>query len=144
MTDEEKIITTQAGKRNTFRVPDGYFEQFTERMMQRLPEQETGEVARTVQLSEREPAKTAKTSRLRMLRPYLAAAACLCFAVFGITFYMHQHQGSNDAQALNVQHSTQSAQQQILNSAAEEAYFEEAADYVMLDNAEIYAYLSEY
>lgn len=144
MTDEEKIITTEAGKRNAFRVPDGYFEQFTERMMQRLPERETGEVAHTVQLSECKPAKTAKKSRLRMLRPYFAAAAFLCFAVFGITFYMHQHQKSNDAQALNAQHSIQNAQHQILNSAAEEAYFEEAADYVMLDNAEIYAYLSEY
>ena len=144
MTDEEKIITTEAGKRNAFRVPDGYFEQFTERMMQRLPERETGEVAHTVQLSECKPAKTAKKSRLRMLRPYFAAAAFLCFAVFGITFYMHQHQKSNDAQALNAQHSIQNAQHQILNAAAEEAYFEEAADYVMLDNAEIYAYLSEY
>lgn len=142
MTDEEKIITTQAGKRNAFRVPDGYFEQFTERMMQRLPEREAEEVACTVQLPEREPAKTAKTSRLRMLRPYLAAAAFLCFAVFGITFYMHQHQKNNDTQALSAQHSTQT--NQTLNAAAEEAYFEEAADYVMLDNAEIYAYLSEY
>lgn len=141
MINEENIITTQAGKRNAFRVPDGYFEQFTERMMQRLPEQETEQVAQTVQLPKREPAKT---SRLRKLRIYFAAAACLCFAVFGITFYMHQHQESNDTQALSAQHSTQNAQQQILNSAAEEAYFEEAADYVMLDNAEIYAYLSEY
>ncbi|MBQ8656017.1 MAG: hypothetical protein IJ527_03035 [Prevotella sp.] len=127
MTEEEKIIFTEAGKRNAFRVPEGYFEQFAEQMMQQLPERKPAEPS-----AGRKPAKVVR------LRHYIAAAACLCLAIFSVTLYLHQHQQGNEPQMLSA-----TGSQQSINN-ADETYFDEAADYVMLDNAEIYAYLSEY
>lgn len=39
MKEEGKILK-EAGKENPFRVPEGYFEHFTEELMSRLPEKE--------------------------------------------------------------------------------------------------------
>lgn len=49
MTNEEKRIREADGNRNPFRVPEGYFEQFDERLMAALPEIRTGK-SRTVRL----------------------------------------------------------------------------------------------
>ncbi len=37
---EEDFIRQQAGKENPFKAPEGYFEDFTARLMQQLPERE--------------------------------------------------------------------------------------------------------
>ena len=112
MENEEKYIREKLGQNNPFRVPEGYFDQLTERVMAQLPE--------------RRP-----KSRLVTLRPWLYAAACVAVvAVMGLTFHFHQS----------------AEEQQMANMTAnntEISYIEEAADYAMLDNAEIYAYLSE-
>ena len=50
MTKEEKRITELAGQQNPFRVPEGYFEGFNERLMARLPRTEK---ARTIPLRSR-------------------------------------------------------------------------------------------
>ena len=49
MTNEEKRIREADGNRNPFRVPEGYFEQFDERLMAALPETRTRQ-SRTVWL----------------------------------------------------------------------------------------------
>ena len=38
--NEEQDIIRKCGKRNPFQVPEGYFEDFTQRLMDQLPEQE--------------------------------------------------------------------------------------------------------
>ena len=40
MNYEEKEIKERFGQTNPFRVPDGYFDQLTERVMSQLPERE--------------------------------------------------------------------------------------------------------
>ena len=40
MTREENILKERFGKENPFKVPDGYFDHLTERIMENLPEQE--------------------------------------------------------------------------------------------------------
>ena len=71
MTVEEKHLKEIVGQRNAFRVPDGYFEQLTAEVMQRLPEQQK--------------------ARTTMLRPWLYATACTVAAVLmGVTYYWHQ------------------------------------------------------
>jgi hypothetical protein len=71
-------------------------------------------------------------SRLVALRPWLYAAACtVAVVVMGLTFH----------------HSNEPVEEQSLASTSstntESQYMDDAADYVMLDNAEIYACLAE-
>lgn len=123
MNYEEKEIQDRFGKENPFRVPEGYFDQLTERIMAQLPERE--QQAEQISLSQRRP-----KSRLVALRPWLYAVACtIAVVVMGLTFH----------------HTSESADEQSLvsNVNTESQYIDEAADYAMLDNAEIYAYLAE-
>ena len=71
-----------------------------------------------------------KQSIMVRMRPWMYAAACLLVAVLTATIYFYApdvaEQNIADASDPNT-----------------ESYMEEVADYVMLDNAEIYACLSE-
>ena len=124
MNYEEKEIQERFGKGNPFRVPEGSFDQLTDRVMAQLPERE--QQAEQISLSDRHP-----KSRLVALRPWLYAAACtVAVVVMGLTFYSHD---AVEEQPL--------ASTSITNT--ESQYIDDAADYVMLDNAEIYACLAE-
>jgi len=124
MNYEEKEMQERFGKVNSFRVPEGYFDQLTERVMAQLPERE--QQAEKISLSDRRP-----KSRLATLRPWLYAAACtVAVVVMGLTFHSHD---AAEEQPL--------ASTSITNT--ESQYIDDAADYAMLDNAEIYACLVE-
>ena len=103
MMDEEQILIETFGKRNCFKVPDGYFEQLTDSVMAKLPQQQ----ARTV-----------------VMRPWYYAAACTLLAlVMGGAYYFHQ--------------------QSSADMVAEGSYYEEVADYAMIDNMDIYACITD-
>jgi hypothetical protein len=123
MTNEEKIIMEHLGKHNPFQVPEGYFESFADQLMEKLPEQQPAQ-------EEKRPAL------LRKLRPVLLAAACVCIAIFSITLYFLQNRQETTEQAVVAAAAKPAATE-------EETFMDEAADYVMLDNADIYACLSE-
>ena len=102
--EEEKHLRETVGTRNAFRVPKGYFEQFTAQVMEQLPEQQK--------------------ARTTMLRPWLYAAACTVVAVLmGVTYYWHQNTADD--------------------MMADSNYYEEVADYAMIDNIDIYACLAD-
>ena len=104
MIEEEKHLRETVGTRNAFRVPEGYFEQFTAQVMEQLPEQQK--------------------ARTTMLRPWLYAAACSVVAVLmGVTYYWHQNTADD--------------------MMADSNYYEEVADYAMIDNIDIYACLED-
>lgn len=104
MIEEEKHLRETVGTRNAFRVPEGYFEQFTAQVMEQLPEQQK--------------------ARTTMLRPWLYAAACTVVAmVMGVTYYWHQNTTDD--------------------MMADSNYYEEVADYAMIDNIDIYACLAD-
>ena len=104
MIEEEKHLRETVGTRNAFRVPKGYFEQFTAQVMEQLPEQQK--------------------ARTTMLRPWLYAAACSVVAVLmGVTYYWHQNTADD--------------------MMADSNYYEEVADYAMIDNIDIYACLAD-
>ena len=128
MNYEEKEMQERFGKGNPFRVPEGYFDQLSDRVMAQLPERE--QQAEQISLSDRHP-----KSRLVALRPWLYAAACtVAVVVMGLTFYSHD---VAEEQPLASTSTTNTA------TNTESQYIDEAADYVMLDNAEIYACLAE-
>lgn len=104
MIEEEKHLRETVGTRNAFRVPEGYFEQFTAQVMEQLPEQQK--------------------ARTTMLRPWLYVAACTVVAVLmGVTYYWHQNTADD--------------------MMADSNYYEEVADYAMIDNIDIYACLAD-
>ena len=130
MNYEEKEIKERFGQVNPFRVPDGYFDQLTERVMSQLPERE--QTAENVSLSSSRP-----KSRLVALRPWMYAAACTVAAVFmGVALYFHQTKEDQTLANANVNVAASTTN-------TESQYIDEYADYVMLDNAEIYAYLAD-
>jgi hypothetical protein len=130
MNYEEKEIKERFGQVNPFRVPDGYFDQLTERVMSQLPERE--QTAEHVSLSSSRP-----KSRLVALRPWMYAAACTVAAVFmGVALYFHQTKEEQTLANADVNASASTTN-------TESQYIDEYADYVMLDNAEIHAYLAD-
>lgn len=113
MTQEELTLKKlTAGKENPFRVPDGYFDTFTERLMKQLPAQE-------------------QPKKVRRLMPTLwrYAAAVLLVAVVGTGLYV----GLNDRQN-NLA---------LTEEVSQEEYYNEALDYIMVNNMEIAEYLTE-
>ena len=128
--NDELYLKQRVGNRNPFRVPEGYFEQLTEQVMNNLPE-----VAREEPIA---PVVSQTRARKIQLRSWLYAAACSVVALaMGVSYYFMQSSAS----------STDAAPMASVTPAAytapDNSYIDDAADYAMLDNAEIYAYLSE-
>ena len=116
--EEEKYIEELVGKRNPFKVPEGYFEQLTDQVMQSLPER-------------RPSAKTI------WMRPVFYAAASICALLVCAAVWLSWPDSSQQRQVAEVVQKQQVQQ-------PDDAFFDEAADYMMLDNQDIYACLSEY
>ena len=111
MTTKEEIrIQELEGKSNPFLLPEGYFENFNERLLARLPETQKGKTVRLMP---------------RLLR---YAAAIVVVLGVGSALYWNHNQSA------------------LLSSNAEvtqEEYYNEALDYIMVDNMEIAEYLTE-
>ena len=131
MTNEEAYIRERMGDRSSFKVPEGYFDRLAQQVMERLPKDDSAGEARVVPLTAARASDT--TAHRRWLRPLLYAAAIAVVAVFtAFIFFDRQQDEMTSARAVTAQAQTQPAAPD---------YFEEAADYVMLDNQDIYAYL---
>jgi hypothetical protein len=114
MTEEQKIKQMTHGEAG-FKVPEGYFENFTQRMMERIPEEPT--------------VHTPLWSRWMRSTAVRIAAAAMFVGVIGtvcFTTISHRH-GALDT-----------AQQEEQGE-----YIDDALDYAMINNNEIYMYLSE-
>ena len=119
--NEEMYIQEKVGKRNPFRVPEGYFDNLTAQVMQNLPEQ---------------PKRRAKSV---FMRPVFYAVASVCaLLVAGAAWMWHPSAEVSSAEPVQAKAVAQPQQQDNADG-----YFDEAADYMMLDNHEIYAYLAE-
>jgi hypothetical protein len=118
MTDE-MYIEEKVGKRNPFRVPEGYFEQFTAQMMEQIPETAPKQKPRAKSI---------------WLRPVFYAAASVCALLISATVWL----------ALpSEQPSASPMQAQTVQQDESDTYLDEAADYMMLDNHEIYSLLAD-
>lgn len=120
MKNEERYIRNKMGDANPFRVPDGYFDSFPSRIMEQLSEREAVEI----------PMRRSFVSRFRAV---MYAAACILLAVFGTVVYVNESGLRSEDNSSDVVASS---------STGSYTYEEEFADYVMMDNTDIYAYLS--
>ena len=115
MNNIEYDIKERIGQKNPFKVPEGYFDQLTAQVMSNLPERK-------------------KKARIVSLRPFLYAAASVALVfVMGWSFYLHQNK---DEQTL-------ASNTPAAATYESSSYIDDAADYAMLDNVEIYACLSD-
>lgn len=118
---EENKLKLKYGTRNPYRVPDNYFEQFTSRIMEQLPEHQIGEN------EVREP------SRWQRLRPFLYMAAMFCLLLTGgkwLQFYTEHQQATETAE-------------QTAQSTEEYNYMDDMINYAMIDEELVYSYLTD-
>lgn len=118
---EENKLKLKYGTRNPYRVPDNYFEQFTSRIMEQLPEHQIGEN------EVREP------SRWQRLRPFLYMAAMFCLLLTGgkwLQFYTEHQQATETTE-------------QTAQSTEEYNYMDDMINYAMIDEELVYSYLTD-
>lgn len=118
--EREEFLEQRLGRKQPFRVPKGYFEDFATQMMDKLPEKE-------VQVVEMKP------RGWHRYRPFAYAAASVCAAIFCVGAYLHSSTGDE-----------QSQQMAKMQQKSSYTAIDEAADYTMMDNADFYAYVSDY
>lgn len=112
---EEKYLKEVYGTQAPFKVPEGYFDDFSDRIMQILPERQ----AVLVDL---------KSSGWKRWRPYVAAA-CFCAFVMGAVTL--------------VGHDRNSGKSYAVAKSSTEISIDQTVDYVMYDNDDIYTYLAD-
>lgn len=113
MNIEEQFLREKLNpKENPFKVPDGYFDTFADRVMQKIPED-----AKVV---------TMRSNR-KSSRGWAYAAACLLLCVCSVVGFYQFESAKSDTATTAMASTTDS--------------FDEAADYVMMDNQDIYACL---
>ena len=134
--NDDLCLKETVGNRNPFRVPDGYFEQLTQQVMQQLPDREPS-VAKQVDMAQK-PVSQPRARKVQM-RPWLYAAACTALALMlGVSYYFMQSPAtSTDAAPM-------ASAVPAANATLDNSYIDDMADYAMLDNTEIYACLSDY
>ena len=120
---EEMYLIEKVGKQNHFKVPEGYFDTLASQIMAKIDEEGAAPEI---------PVKVKKAKTV-WLRPLLYAAACGCALFVSVASYMSYEDKSVAAPAEKV-----AAVQQTFDDYA----FDEAADYAMIDNQDIYACLS--
>lgn len=119
MESGESYIKNMCGKGRPFSVPQGYFDDFSERIMSQLPHEEV---------------KVVKLSVWQRYRSAVAVAACLCVMLVGGAVYM----------SVNSRHDNVALGGNAVHESASYSSADYAADYSMLDNDDIYALVSNY
>lgn len=118
MSREERYLERTFGRENHFKVPDGYFDTLADQLMSKLPEHEV----KVVRL---------QPSFWQRKRTAVLAAASLLAAMFSLGVYLHT--GDSEPHARAVAASLQPA---------DDGNLDVVADYTMMDNIDIYAYVS--
>lgn len=127
---EEKELMARCGKKQPFKVPEGYFEQFHEQLMSSLPETSPA------------PAPTTEVTLMTRIKPWLYMAATFVGIIFMVQALMYVQEQRFPAANMA---STDAATQGIDD--IEELYAEEADHFMsssLYDEYTLYAYLTNY
>ena len=87
MIAEEKYLEDKYGKKQPFKVPNGYFDSFADNLMDKLPEQQ--------------PVITPHISMWRKLRLTVAVAASVCAVMFSVMTFMHDTKAAHSQLAVS-------------------------------------------
>ena len=138
MINEEKKINDIFGKENHFKVPEGYFDNFAEQMMAKIPMQEIDSLEETDRELQENKAKMVHLSLWKRLPLRKIAAALAVTAMLGGGVLYQLQQGKkhhalahNETSVIGSSHVTE----------GDDAAFEQMADYTMMDTQDFYAQL---
>ena len=109
---------------NNFSVPDGYFESLTSRVMEKIPAQEV----RILAVDEKPRRQVGRSAWLK----YSTAAAILALMGLAGTMWMTSRVTPRQAQMASITSATYSNDDNL----------DAVADYIMVDDQDLYAYLS--
>lgn len=123
---QEDLLRKKYGSENPFKVPEGYFEQFTARLMNALPEKQTEHVLM--------PQACLTPMRTRVLR-YMAAASVCGIMLAGSLYLKSVRPSSSDMAVVS--------EEMINDTDLEDIYIEDILDYAMVSNQDIAFYLTE-
>ena len=139
MMNEEKKINDIFGKENHFKVPEGYFDNFTEQMMAKIPEQEIDSPEVTDKNHQENKAKFVHLSLWRRLplRKIAAVLAVTAMLGGGVLYQLQQAEKKHHAMAHNETPTTENSHV----TDGDDAAFEQMADYTMMDSQDFYAQL---
>lgn len=139
MMNEEKKINDIFGKENHFKVPEGYFDNFAELMMAKIPEQEIDSPEVTDKNRQENKAKFVHLSLWRRLslRKIAAVLAVTAMLGGGVLYQLQQSEKKHHAMAHNEAPAIESSHVTVGDDAA----FEQMADYTMMDSQDFYAQL---
>lgn len=132
MIKEEQILKSRYGTQSSFRVPEGYFDELASRVMASVPESQPALDMQSESASQ--GARIVPTWRRAVVRKVAVIAGVVLLlggASIGIGTSLSSRQAGKSVASLgwsSVMHS-------------EDSSFDEAADYAMLDNQDIYASL---
>ncbi len=122
MKEEDIIKKMTEGRDNPFQVPDGYFENFTGRLMSRIPVEEPS-------VAEKQP-RSARIHPMPLTRVWRYAAVLLVAVGVGLTFLFTK--AGNDSLA-----------ESEATEEYQEDYINDALDYALIGNTNIEIYLTE-
>lgn len=132
MEVEHQLYSTYGNKR-PFTVPDNYFSDLSSQIMAKIPVEEPVNT----------PENTVKTKKshfvlIRRVRPLAIAAAMI--GVIMIAFWSFADYTSNQKRAADI---SEKVVGETLSKATSSDSFDEAADYMMMDEDDMYAYVAD-
>ena len=126
MDSVEKYVRSRMSRKEPFQVPEGYFDNLVGEIMAKLPEQKELDGAGQTDSRKVVPLTPSLYARLR---PVLYVAACLLVAVLSFAVYFADSD-EKEGQQVAAQYSYK------------DASIDEVVDYMMADNSDIYACLT--
>ena len=122
-------LQKEYGTQRPFTVPENYFSELSSRVMAQIPAEEQKETVVEVK---------PRRATLHYLRPLAAAAMTIGVVLIGFLAYQ-EFDGAQGKHSLADSHLAQGAHEAAASS---EDDFDQAADYFMIDESDMYAYLA--
>lgn len=119
MKKEETDLLKRCGTENPFTVPEGYFERFTEQLMEKLPEREA------------QPAP--KLTLWTRVKPWVYMAAMFCGLMLSVRMFVGEKQSQSPAVASETTDFTE----------VPDEYIDPIVNQTMMDDYTLYQYLTD-
>ena len=119
MKKEETDLLKRCGTENPFTVPEGYFERFTEQLMEKLPERE----------AQPEPKLTLWTR----VKPWVYMAAMFCGLMLSVRMFVGEKQSQSPAATSETTDFTE----------VPDEYIDPIVNQTMMDDYTLYQYLTD-
>lgn len=123
---EDNFLVENFGRERHFSVPNDYFAQFHKQMMEQV---------RAEAAEDDSPANVVTMRRRSVWRTVISAAACVAAVAVMAGAYLHENRPTDGGAA---------SAPSVAKAQGGGDAIDQAADYMMLDETDLYAYMSEY